>query len=193
VTSKLIATRALNPYSDQREADDIELITRRWVEKVVIGLNLCPFAKAVHAKKQVRYVVTMAIQPDDLLAEVEHEIGVLVDTDPLEVDTTLLIHPLAMLDFLDYHFFVAEADAALKRLEVNGVLQIAGFHPNYCFAGSESNDVANYTNRSPHPMLHLLRESSVAKAVAAFPDAAEIFAGNMARLRQLGLEGLLKL
>jgi hypothetical protein len=183
----------LSPYANQREADDIEVITRRWVEKVVIGLNLCPFAKAVHAKQQVRYIVTMAVQPDDLLAEVEHEIGILIDTDPLELDTTLLIHPLAMLNFIDYHFFVGEADAALKRLSVQGVLQIAGFHPDYCFAGSAADDMANYTNRSPHPMLHLLRESSVDKAVAAFPDAAGIFDANIQTLRSMGLDCLRRL
>jgi hypothetical protein len=188
----LIGARALLLYPNQAEADEIELIARRWVEKIVIGLNLCPFAKAVHTKKQVRYVVTAAIHPDDLLAELEHEVAILIDTDPLELDTTLLIHPLAMLDFIDYHFFVAEADAALARLEVQGVLQIAGFHPNYCFAGSDPDDMANYTNRSPHPMLHLLRESSVSRAVAAFPDASDIFANNIEKLRSLGLDGLRK-
>jgi hypothetical protein len=188
-----IPTRALNPYADQHEADDIELIARRWVEKVVIGLNLCPFAKAVHAKKQIRYVVTKAVQPNDLLAEVERQIGVLIDADPLRLDTILLIHPLAMLDFLDYHFFVGEADAALKRLEARGILQIAGFHPDYCFAGNEPDDMANYTNRSPHPMLHLLRESSVDRAVVAFPDAADIFERNRETLRSIGPEGLRRL
>lgn len=183
----------LRPYPNQREAEDIAAIARSWVEKVVIGLNLCPFAKAVHAKKQVRYIVTMAIQPDDLLAEVEHEIGVLIDTDPVELDTTLLIHPLAMLNFLDYHFFVGETAAALRRLQVNGVLQIAGFHPDYCFAGNTPDDVANYTNRSPHPMLHLLRESSIDKAVAAFPEAADIFETNIKTLRSMGLEALQQL
>jgi uncharacterized protein len=187
------ATRALNPYADTREANDVEALARRWVQNFVIGLNLCPFAKAVHAKKQVRYVVTAASEPDDLLAELEQEIGILIDTDPLELDTTLLIHPLAMREFIDYHFFIAEADAALKRLEVEGVLQIAGFHPEYCFAGSEPSDLANHTNRSPHPMLHLLREASVERAVAAFPDAADIFEGNIARLRALGIDGLRKL
>jgi uncharacterized protein len=188
-----MSARVLNPYADGREADEIEVIARRWVEKIVIGLNLCPFAKAVHAKKQIRYAVTAAIQPDDLLAELEHQVGILIDTDPGELDTTLLIHPLAMLNFIDYHFFVGEADAALKRLEVQGVLQIAGFHPDYCFARTERDDMANFTNRSPHPMLHLLRESSVERAVAAFPDAASIFAGNIEKLRSLGLEGFSKL
>ena len=189
----MTAARALNPYADVREASDVETLARRWVEKVVIGLNLCPFAKAVHAKKQIRYVVTSASEPDDLLAELEHEVGILIDTDPLELDTTLLIHPFAMLEFIDYHFFIAEADAALKRLDVEGVLQVAGFHPQYCFAGSEPSDVANHTNRSPHPMLHLLREASVERAVAAFPDAADIFEGNIAKLRAIGIDALRKL
>jgi len=189
----LIGPSVLQPYLHQGEADAIETLARGWVEKIVIGLNLCPFAKAVQAKKQIRYVVTAAIHPDDLLAELDHEVAILIDTDPVELDTTLLIHPLAMLDFIDYHFFVAEADAALARLEVKGVLQIAGFHPNYCFAGNDPDDMANYTNRSPHPMLHLLRESSVDRAVAAFPDASEIFRGNIKKLRALGLEGLRKL
>lgn len=189
----MIAPPALTPYIDAREASEIEFVARRWVEKVVIGLNLCPFAKAVHVKEQVRYIVTAAIHPDDLLCELEHEVDILVGTDPLELDTTLLIHPLAMRNFIDYHFFVAEADAALKRLEVEGVLQIAGFHPDYCFAGSEPGDAANYTNRSPHPMLHLLRESSIERAVTVFPDAAAIFEGNIAKLRSLGRERLRKL
>jgi uncharacterized protein len=193
VSNAGIVAGALTPYTNQQAADDIEVIARRWVEKIVIGLNLCPFAKAVHVKKQVRYVVTMAVHADDLLAEVEHEIGILLAADPIELDTTLLIHPLAMLNFLDYHFFVGEADAALKRLAVKGVLQIAGFHPDYCFAGSEPDDMANYTNRSPHPMLHLLRESSVAKAVAAFPDAANIFETNISRLRSISLKELKQL
>ncbi len=175
------------------EAEEIELIARRWVEKVVIGLNLCPFAKAVHAKKQIRYVVTRAVHPDDLLAELECQVSVLLAADPRKLDTILLIHPLAMPDFLDYHFFVGEADAALKRLEAKGILQIAGFHPDYCFADSEPDDMANYTNRSPHPMLHLLRESSVERAVAAFPDAADIFERNIETLRSIGPEDLRRL
>lgn len=189
----MISALALKPYADVREAGEVEGMARRWVEHVVIGLNLCPFAKAVHAKKQIRYVVTAASDPDDLLAELEQEIGILIDTDPLELDTTLLVHPLAMIEFIDYHFFIAEADAALRRMEVEGVLQIAGFHPEYCFAGSEPSDLANYTNRSPHPMLHLLREASVERAVAAFPDAAAIFAGNIAKLRSMGIEDLREL
>lgn len=188
-----MSTRVLQPYANQHEADEIEQIARRWVEKIVIGLNLCPFAKGVYAKQQVRFAVTAAIQPDDLLAELEHETTILLDTDPVGLDTTLLIHPLSMLNFLDYHFFVGEADAALARMELKGVFQIAGFHPDYCFARTDPDDMANHTNRSPHPMLQLLRESSVDRAVTAFPDASEIFAGNVQKLRALGLEEFRKL
>jgi hypothetical protein len=188
-----MSAQVLQPYANQRDAEEIEQIARRWVERIVIGLNLCPFAKAVYAKQQIRFAVTAAIEPDDLLAELEHETNILIETDPAELDTTLLVHPLSMLDFIDYHFFVAEADAALARLDLKGVLQIAGFHPDYCFARSDANDMANYTNRSPHPTLQLLRESSVERAVAAFPDASEIFLGNIHKLRALGLDGFRKL
>lgn len=183
----------LIPYQETAGADEIAAVTQRWVERVVIGLNLCPFAKAVHAKRQVRYAVTAAMNADDLLAELEHEVDLLMRADPVELETTLLIHPLAMADFIDYHFFLDEVDAALQRLEVTGILQVAGFHPDYLFANSEQDDMANFTNRSPHPILHLLRESSVERAVAAFPDAAEIFEANIRTLRSLGYEGWKKL
>jgi hypothetical protein len=183
----------LIPYRQTADADVIAAAARQWVERVVIGLNLCPFAKAVHAKRQIRFAVTAAVDADELLAELEHEVSMLASADPAEMETTLLIHPLTMSDFIDYHFFLGEADAALKRLEVKGILQIAGFHPDYRFADSEQDDMANFTNRSPHPILHLLRESSVDRAVAAFPDAADIFEANIRTLRALGYEGWRKL
>jgi len=183
----------LTPIADLEQSDALATATQRWVERVVIGLNLCPFAKAVQVKKRVRYAVTAASTADQLLAELEHELETLVATDVASIETTLLIHPFAMNNFIDYHFFMGEADAALKRLDIVGVLQIAGFHPQYQFAGTEPDDMSNFTNRSPHPMLHLLRESSVATAVAAFPDAAEIFDSNIAKLRALGYEGWRKL
>ena len=163
--------------------------TRQWLERAVIGLNLCPFAKAVHIKQQIRYAVTGARTADELLAELEHELQILVATDPQALDTTLLIHPEVMGDFLDYHFFLAEADAAIRRLELDGVIQIASLHPRYEFAGSDADDIDNYTNRSPYPTLHLLREASIDRAVAAFPDAADIFDNNIETLRRLGHAG----
>ena len=188
-TGVAIATpQVLTPCTDAM-VDEVVVATRRWLERAVIGLNLCPFAKAVHVKQQIRYAVTAATTADTLLAELEHELQLLAQTDTAEIDTTLLIHPQVMSDFIDYHFFLREADALLRRLALEGVIQIAGFHPHYEFAGSGSDDIANYTNRSPYPMLHLLREASIDRAVAAFPEAAEIFERNIDTLRRLGNEG----
>ena len=179
----------LMPYADAAAADEFVASTRLWLERAVIELNLCPFAKAVYSKKQIRYAVTAAKTADELLAELVHELEMLAQLNPKELDTTLLIHPLAMTDFIDYHFFLGEADAAVKNLGLDGVLQIASFHPGYEFAGTATDDIDNYTNRSPHPTLHLLREASIDRAVAAYPDAAEIFDRNIETLRRLGHEG----
>ena len=170
-------------------ASEVIAATQGWLERAVIGLNLCPFAKAVHVKRQIRYAVTGAQTADELLAELEHELQILAATDPEMLDTTLLIHPEVMGDFLDFHFFLAEADAAIRRLELDGVIQIASLHPQYEFAGSNADDIDNYTNRAPYPTLHLLREASIDRAVAAFPDAADIFERNIETLRKLGHEG----
>ena len=186
------APAVLTPAAEAM-ADEIVVATRRWLERAVIGLNLCPFAKAVHVKRQIRYAVTAAASADTLLAELEHELDMLRQTDAAQIDTTLLIHPQVMTDFIDYHFFLGEAAALLRRMELDGVLQIASFHPHYQFAGSQSDDIANYTNRSPWPTLHLLREASIGRAVAAFPDAKEIFERNIETLRRLGDEGWRKL
>jgi len=182
-------TDVLVPFADAATAADAVAATQRWLERAVIGLNLCPFAKAVHVKRQIRYAVTAAATADDLLAELRHELALLDEADPEVIETTLLIHPRAMTDFIDFHFFLQEADAALRALGEQGRLQIASFHPAYEFAGSAPDDVANCTNRSPHPTLHLLRETSIDRAVAAFPDAAAIYERNVETLRRLGHEG----
>jgi hypothetical protein len=172
-----------------QSASDVIAATQDWLERAVIGLNLCPFAKAVHVKRQIRYAVTGAQTADELLAELEHELQILAATDPEMLDTTLLIHPEVMGDFLDFHFFLAEADATIRRLELDGVIQIASLHPQYEFAGSNADDIDNYTNRAPYPTLHLLREASIDRAVAAFPDTADIFERNIETLRKLGQKG----
>ncbi|RTL54206.1 MAG: DUF1415 domain-containing protein [Rhodocyclaceae bacterium] len=182
-------TSVLKPYADAAEVEAIVAATRHWLETAVIGLNLCPFAKAVHVKKQVHYAVTMAESADDLLAELAHEFRLLAQTDAKELDTTLLIHPKAMTAFIDYHFFLQEADALLRNEGYEGIFQIASLHPQYEFAGSEPEDIENYTNRSPYPTLHLLREESIDRAVAAFPNAEDIYERNMETLRRLGHEG----
>ncbi len=167
--------------------------TSDWLDRVVIGLGLCPFAKAVQVKRQIRYRVCEATQPSDLLAVLDEELRALAGEDPERVDTTLLIHPNALGSFLDYNDFLTEADGTLNALMLDGELQIASFHPDYCFAGAAADDPANFTNRSPYPMLHLLREASVSRAVAAFPDPSAIFERNIATLRGLSPEHLAEL
>lgn len=171
------------------DRDDPIADTRRWLERAVIGLNLCPFAKAVVAKGQVRFVLSAATTPEALLGQLGEELLRLRDTPADEVDTTLLVHPHALGDFLDYNDFLGLADALVAELELEGVLQVASFHPDYRFAGTDPDDIGNFTNRSPHPTLHLLREDSVKRAVAAFPDPDAIVERNIETLRRLGLEG----
>ena len=167
--------------------------TRRWLEYAVIGLNLCPFAKAVHAKGQVRYVLSDADTSDALLAQLGEELLYLRDTPPEQVDTTLLVHPRVLQDFLDYNDFLEAADALVAELDLEGVLQVASFHPQYQFAGTLPDDIENCTNRSPYPTLHLLREDSVTRAVAAYPDPDAIIDRNIQTLRTLGPDGWQKL
>jgi len=163
--------------------------TRRWLERAVIGLNLCPFAKAVHAKGQVRFALSDATTSEALLAGLGDELALLRDTDPDEVDTTLLVHPGVLRDFLDYNDFLDRADALVAAMDLEGVIQVASFHPDYRFAGTAADDPGNLTNRSPHPMLHLLREDSVSRAVVAFPDPDAIVSRNLATLHRLGHAG----
>lgn len=164
-------------------------MTRRWIERAVIGLDLCPFAKAVYVREQIRYTVSVAETPEDLLDDLLEELELLAKADPAAIDTTLLIHPRVLDDFHDYNDFLGAADAAVAGLGLTGTIQVASFHPAYQFAGTAPDDVENCTNRSPYPMLHLLREASVERAVAAFPDARRIFEKNIETLRRLGHEG----
>ena len=167
--------------------------TRAWLEQIVIGLELCPFAKAVHVKGQVRYRVTSAQTPEALLEDLLLELRTLAEAEPDAVDTSLLIHPRVLSDFLDYNDFLSVAEVALEELDLSGVLQVASFHPDYQYAGNTPDDLANYVTRSPYPMLHLLREASVDRAVAAFPDASLIVNKNIRTLRALGQQGWLRL
>jgi hypothetical protein len=160
--------------------------TRAWVERAVIGLGLCPYARAAQAGGRVRYVCSAATHAQALLADLAVEVRRLLATAPGTVETTLLVHPWALGEFEAYNDFLDLADAALEALGALGVLQVASFHPRYRFAGSDADDVANATNRSPYPMLQLLREASVAAAVDAGADGEAIAAANVARLRRLG-------
>lgn len=171
--------------------------TKTWLERAVIGLNLCPFAKAVHVKGQIRYVLSDADSVETLIENLLLELNLLAESKMRasadEIDTTLIIHPHVLNDFLDYNDFLEIADGAVEELGLTGEIQVASFHPQYQFADTKLDDITNYTNRAPYPTLHLLRESSVARAVAAFPEAAEIFEKNMVTLETLGHAGWEKL
>ena len=169
--------------------DDVLATTRHWLEAAVIGLNLCPFAKAVYVKNQVRLVVSQARHADDLLEELDRELDLLVATSADEIDTTLLIHPTLFEDFLDFNDFLEVADGVVDEHALEGVIQLASFHPQFQFDGTSAEDISNYTNRAPFAMLHLLREASVERAVAAFPEADAIFEKNIATLEKLGHSG----
>ncbi len=163
--------------------------TQQWLERAVIGLNLCPFAKSVHVNGRIRYLVSAAATPELLLKDLAHELLSLQRADPDEQETTLLIHPLVLTDFLDFNDFLGAADALLEDLELTGELQIASFHPDYQFAGTEIDDISNYSNRAPYPTLHLLRESSIERAIATMEDTDAIYEANLLTLEKLGLEG----
>ena len=174
-----------SPVTDE----DAIAATKLWLERAVIGLNLCPFAKSVHVKNQIRYVVSAAKTPEELLGDVLAEFEVLAEASPDAIDTILLIHPQVLTDFLDYNDFLEVVDAALVDVDLDGELQVASMHPQYQFADTEIDDITNYTNRSPYPTLHILREESIDKAVEAFPEAEQIFEKNIETMRKLGHEG----
>jgi uncharacterized protein len=174
-------------------ADRIIAATQSWIEKAVIGLRLCPFAAGPYQRGLVRYRVSEQRSAEGLAEELAQELLYLAAADPLRCETSLLIHPHVLSDFLDYNQFLDEADATVAALGLTGELQIASFHPSYQFTGSAPDDVENCSNRSPYPMLHLLRESSISRAAATFPDVHEIGNRNMATLRELGAAGLRKL
>ena len=182
-------TDTLTPEQERTVIED----TQKWLLEAVVGLNLCPFAKAVVVKDMVRYRVCASSDPADVLVMLREELQHLAEADPDKLDTTLLIAPNALPDFLDFNDFLADCDDVLMDLELDGVLQVADFHPLYQFGGTEVDDIENFTNRTPYPTLHLLREVSIDKAVEAYPDASLIFERNIAVLTKLGHAGWAKL
>lgn len=162
---------------------------RQWLEKAVIGLNLCPFARSVYVNNLVRFVVSQARHLDGFLEELDRELDFLAATDPKVVDTTLLIHPTLLPDFLDFNEVVGIAEEAVIEHELEGVIQVASFHPQFQFDGTEPDDISNYTNRAPYPTLHLIREESLERAVASHPDPDSIYERNIASLEKLGHDG----
>lgn len=165
--------------------------TVRWLEKAVIGLNLCPFAKSVHVKGQIHYVVSQATDAEGVAIDLHRELEALAEISPEKRDTTLLILPHALQDFLDFNDFTELADDLVEELDLGGILQVASFHPMFQFEGTDVDDVTNCTNRAPYPTLHLIREDSIDKAVEAFPEAEMIYERNMQVLQEMGIEGWL--
>lgn len=163
--------------------------TRNWLERAVIGLNLCPFAKAVHVKAQVHYAVSEARDAQQLLADLGAELDALLASDARVRETTLLIAPNCLSDFLDFNDFMARAEKLVRKRGLEGVIQLASFHPGYQFHGTEPDDIENFTNRSPYPTVHLLREDSIERAVEVFPEAETIYEANIKTLRGLGAQG----
>ncbi len=173
------------------QSDDTVVVkdTRRWLQRAVIGLNLCPFAKAVDAKGQIHYAVSRSVGFKDLLADLGPELKTLAALDPATRDTTLLIAPDALFDFLEFTDFLTHADRLLARLGFVGLFQIASFHPRYEFADAKPDDISNCTNRAPYPTLHILREQSLDRAVKAFPQAQAIFQANIDTMERIGHGG----
>jgi uncharacterized protein len=163
--------------------------TRAWVEHAVVGLNLCPFAKAVQVKNQIRYLYSEAPDEQTLLDTLCFEMHYLAEANPEKTDTTLIVHPNVLTDFLDFNDFLEMADDAVERLGYSGILQVASFHPQFQFDGTEPTEMSNATNQSPYPTLHILREASVERAVTAFPQAESIFEANIRTLENLGPSG----
>jgi hypothetical protein len=185
-------TDETSPFiTEGNQPADIPVIdaTRRWVERAVVGLNLCPFARAPMVQRKIRYVVSQAHDTDALLDDLLGELQSLNAVDASECETTLLIHPYVLADFLDYNDFLDAADAAVETLGLLGELQVASFHPDYQFAGSAPDDVENYSNRAPYPTLHLLREASVERAMEAMTDTDSIYRHNVETLQKLGAAG----
>jgi len=167
--------------------------TVRWLERAVIGLNLCPFAKGPHIKGQIHYAVSDAKGLEGLRDELIEELKALQALPAEERETTLLIVPHMLRDFLGFNDFLDEADGVLQELDMEGEFQVASFHPDFQFADTEPDDITNFTNRSPYPTLHLIREASIDRAVEVFPEAETIYEANMATMEKLGLEGWKKL
>ena len=179
----------VSEQADHSSETSVVVATRQWLEQAVIGLNLCPFARAPYVKGRVRFRVSAATNEDQLVADLAEELGRLAAADVEEIETTLLIHPQVLVDFLDFNDFLEIADATVQALGLEGELQVASFHPDYRFADAAADAIENCTNRSPYPTLHLLRESSIDRAIEAVEDTDEIYRRNIETLRALGWEG----
>lgn len=179
--------------SDQLRDDEVVAAIKSWIDKVIVGLNFCPFAKKEMERKTVRYAISPTTQVNDALSHLIEELA-LLDQHP-EIQTTLLVFPLGFSDFEGYLDMLELANSLLGQGGYSGIYQLASFHPNYCFEGEDKNDPANYTNRSPFPILHILRESSIEAVLQRYPEPESIPVNNIAKARELGssfLQALLK-
>ena len=179
----------MNRTDTDEDAAAVIAATRAWLERAVIGLDLCPFAGAVHLGNRIRWCVSAARTPEALLDDLARELLALQNADPQDCETTLLIHPRVLGDFPDFNDFLDAADGALEELGLEGEIQVASFHPQYRFAGTGPDEIGNFTNRSPYPTLHLLREASIERALAACSDTDAIYEKNIRTLRGLGIDG----
>jgi hypothetical protein len=179
----------MNTQENSEYSTQVELDMQRWLIRAVIGLNLCPFAKAVHSKRLVRYTVSLENEPEMVLLELEKELMTLATNSPDLIETSLLILPRAFQEFLEFNEFLKRVNKLVARMKLEGFIQVASFHPDFQFAGTEADDITNYSNRAPYPALHLLRETSINKAVESFPEARDIYGQNMVTLNKLGHVG----
>ena len=163
--------------------------TRRWLERAVIGLGLCPFAESVYRRDSVRFQVSEHRTAAGLLEELRAELMHLHASDARQCETTLLIHPWVLNDFIEFNDFLQICDELVGELGLEGEIQVASFHPQYQFAGTQPDDIENHTNRSPYPTLHLLREASVERALEGVPNPDAIYENNIERMRELGPAG----
>jgi hypothetical protein len=169
-------------------SETILATVRAWVDTLVVGLNLCPFAKRELVAARVRFVATDASTQEQLLTALYAELALLNADDSIE--TSLLVHPEVLTDFLDYNDFLDLVDMLIEDMGLDGVIQIASFHPDYQFGGTQIDDAENYTNRAPYPLLHLLREASLERAIESHPDVAAIPERNIALMNSMGTDKL---
>ncbi|KKN38629.1 hypothetical protein LCGC14_0751600 [marine sediment metagenome] len=170
--------------SETRNDEDIVKSVQKWVNTFVMDMNLCPFAKHEMLKNRVRFATTKAISEEELLRSLQDELELL--NNDSSVETSLLIHPNVLQDFYDYNEFLSYADELLLEMGLEGIYQIASFHPHYQFGGTNPDDAENYTNRSPYPLLHLIREASLERAIEEYPDVDQVPIRNVALMNSLG-------
>lgn len=172
-------------------SNDIEKQVRNWLTTIVIGLNLCPFAQREYKRNKIRFKTSFAENEQEIVTDLAVELSALSKQD--EIETSLLILPMALAEFEHFNDFLGLADRLLEEMNLDGVFQIASFHPDYRFAGTNNDDAENYTNRAPYPILHILRESSLDWAIDEHPDTDQIPLNNIALMNKLGVEHMRKM